>query len=110
MTNEKEAKPSYCREEDVTDVTHRLQVRNDGLGNGPCMRNVCHYDTPPSTCRRVSSTAPSRSSGYDKKNAAQSSTLVPRWVKFLVFIVMAVFLYYVITELNSSPLQLNSDA
>ncbi|KAM4609677.1 uncharacterized protein ACJ7VT_013038 [Polymixia lowei] len=61
------------------------------------------YDTP-STYRDVSYSKPTpMKSGGDAPEEAKSSRLIPLWVQFLVFLVVAAFLYLVFSNMESPP-------
>ncbi|KAK0146762.1 hypothetical protein N1851_013879 [Merluccius polli] len=92
----KEAKPSpdktYYREEkeEVTYVSYRQPIRSEDRP----------YDTP-STYRTMSysNATPVKSSVPVPE---EKSRLIPLWVQFLVFLVVAVFLYFVFCNMEST--------
>uniref|UniRef100_A0AAZ3QCQ2 LEM domain-containing protein n=1 Tax=Oncorhynchus tshawytscha TaxID=74940 RepID=A0AAZ3QCQ2_ONCTS len=90
-------------QEEVTYVTYQTPVSIDYFS---CLRPVFRphvYNTPSSSSYSKPTPVVKSGGGVVKKeNTTSSGRLIPLWVQFLVFLILAGFLYFIFTNMESA--------
>ncbi|XP_061592300.1 emerin (Emery-Dreifuss muscular dystrophy) [Cololabis saira] len=94
------SKPEWVEKEFEQEASYYSRSTS-GAGRKDYVDEPRMYDSP-STYRNSSLKATPMKSGQDAPKKPKSSRLIPLWVQFLFFVAVAVFLYFVFTNMETN--------